>query len=217
MLRTTLAALAALAFTAAAQAADPPPSPEEIAKERAVADRIIQKNGVGDLFDNATDGAVPTIRHKASGLTCGFDDEKSASVHVYPNAVRGDDVSCGSYVVDFTVTLYATRAPAGMTLDQATAVVGQAIHTAYPDAKPYRGQAATMTEQGGPETHTGRFILHLNGKEVWSFVAVSVVKGWIVEERVTGPLDKAMEGDILAGTFMIAAVHDVNGDPLGKK
>ena len=106
-------------------------------------------------------------------------------------------MSCGSQVIDFTVTLYATRAPAGATLDQIVAGVVQAIRTEHPTAKTYKGQAANMTMDGAPPMQAGRFTVHETGKDLWSYVAVSIVKGWIVEERVTGPLDTflAMEGD----------------------
>jgi hypothetical protein len=215
MLRSILTAVAMVfAIAGAAQAADKTPdkaSPAEIAEARATADRIIAKFGVADIFENATTDNVPKIRHKASGMTCGFDDEHSADIQVYPGMTRGDDVSCGGKMVDFTVTTYATRAPAGATLDQLSATVGQALKTAYPDIKPYTGKSAEMTEKDGPPVRSGRFVMKMNGKPVWSYAGVSLVKGWMVEVRCTGPLDQPMQGDLFAGISMITLVNDVNG------
>jgi hypothetical protein len=66
------AALIASAALPQAPAQRPPPSPQAIAKARAQADALIASAKAGDLFENLTDAAVPVVRHRGSGLKCGF-------------------------------------------------------------------------------------------------------------------------------------------------
>jgi hypothetical protein len=220
IIRTIIGFALALALGGGAYAADTA-SPQQIAKASAEADKIIKAARVQDLFVNVTDSDVPTVRHLKSGLQCGFEPgSRGNDIHIFEKPFpRGDDISCNTNVLDFTETLYATHMPAGTTLDQAVQAVMADIRNLHPDLEAYKGEIADMTstpKPGGtplPLIKTGRFIIKERGKALFSRVAVSMVNGWMVEERVTGPLDKAMDGDVLGGLTMVSTVEQMVEHP----
>jgi hypothetical protein len=204
----------ATAAHAAAAAAEAPASPEEIAKARAYADQLIAQAGAQDLFENITTDAVPKIRHKASGLTCGFDPGPEVRIFVGSNLPRGDDVGCESMMVDFKVSIYATRAPDPLTLDQATALYVDLIRRAHPEAKPFTGQSAEISVQSGPPVRTVRFVIKgPDGKPQFTRMAVAIVGPWKIDQRVTGPLENAMSGDLFGGIEMTMVLQDMAKSP----
>lgn len=98
----TAAFATAFALATSAAGAEPAASPDELAKARALADRVVADAHAADVFENATQGKVVEVRHRASGLVCSFDpDDGGASVHIYESAglPRGDDISCSHHVV----------------------------------------------------------------------------------------------------------------------
>ncbi len=223
MRKSILIAAAAMAVATAAFAADAPPDPADVARARAEADAMIARAKAGDVFENATEDAGVRVRHKGSGMTCGFDGSPDDSVTVFNSGLpRGDDVGCESKILDLKVSFYATKFPQPMTVDQATAYYVDSIRRVHPEAKPFTGSAADLSIGGDdgaafPPIRTARFVIVIDGKRYYSRLSVAVVKGWVIEERVTGPEDKATEADLMGGLFMLSAVNDVHGGDLMKK
>jgi hypothetical protein len=98
----------------AQDAADLPAAPEEIAAARAYADQLIAKGDAAKYFENITRDASATVRHKASGMTCSFSDERYDAIRIYPSnsdIPEGEDVACHTRLMDTDISLYATRYP----------------------------------------------------------------------------------------------------------
>lgn len=75
-------------------------------------DRLLQEAGATDLFTNESakgEGAI-LLRHKASGYRCVINPGKEENVvRIYPNAERGNDVSCTTRTITDARTTYFTR------------------------------------------------------------------------------------------------------------
>ena len=183
-------------------------SPAATASARRMAASIITAANAGDLFDNVTNSSSPTVRHKASGLTCYFDSNPQSNIRIFPGLPRGDDVSCGSYAGGAVETLYATRPRRPMTLDRAFTVYRREVLAANPTAKTYDGPVAA-TAPGVPdlpERRTARFEYMFQGHPVFSRLSVAIVGDWIIEQRVSGPQVKAQEIDALGEDLMVVAL-----------
>ena len=75
-------------------------------------DRLLADAQATDLFINesATGQGAILLRHKASGYRCVLNTGKDVNlVRVYPNPVRGDDVSCTTRTITDVRTTYFTR------------------------------------------------------------------------------------------------------------
>jgi hypothetical protein len=212
--------LAAVASAALAQAPAqrPPPSPEAIAKARAAADRLIASAHAGDLFENITDGAIPALRHKASGLKCGFGPRPEIwdkdSVAVFSSGLpRGADVGCIVHFWDYVVSLDVSRQTKAPALDAMTAYYVKSILAQHPHATPYVGPYVEPSgmKPGFPAFQSVRFSFDETGGRQFSRLSVAVVKGWVIEERVTGPYDDAQFGDLLATNQLLGAIVSVQG------
>lgn len=68
----TLAACSVTAHSQDVTPAEKPPTVEEIAAARSYADQLIATAHAALHFENITTDASPTVRHKASGMTCAF-------------------------------------------------------------------------------------------------------------------------------------------------
>ncbi len=205
--------VAALVLAGSVQAqpapAKPQPTAEQIAAARAEADAIIRKANAADLFDNITDSNIPTLRHKASGLVCGFEPgAKVNHVTVYEGTSdalpRGDDVSCETRMADFDQSIYVTRWRERYNTDQALQIAVSAIHQRWPAAQSYSGQSATMSTKADPAPHkTARFIVEVDGRKLYTRASTATVGDWSILERTTGPADNALAGDLLGETTLM--------------
>lgn len=189
---------------AASSPVETPPAPkataEQIAAATAEADAVIARFGVADLFENVTDSNVPKIRHRASGLRCGFDPGTEISVQIYDGLPRGDDISCGTTTLGITQTLYATRYPQKPTALQIVQSSLVAMKQHFKNLKDYTGTSVSMQRDGAglPKMITARLTGKLGGKAVFTRSSAVVVGDWVFAQRVTGPVDKALTADILA-------------------
>jgi hypothetical protein len=189
-----------------------PPSPEAVAKAREYGDALIAAANVGDLFENVTTADHAVLRHRQSGLECNFNGTPGERITVFPSQFpRGDDVGCAIQWLGFTTSLDITRFPTLMTTDEATTKYVGEVTRAHPEAKPYTGKGVSLqTRDGKPlPCRTVKFVLNMNGKTVFSRLSVAVVNGWVIEERVSGPLDNPTLGDLLGETGMMMAIDSV--------
>lgn len=217
---TVCLAHTALAQTPAAPApAEQAATPEEIAAAKANADEIIRKAGAADLFENITTKGFAEIRHKQSGMVCGFDPgSRVARINVYPGLPRGDDVSCTSTKAGLLDSVYATRFKPTPSLDEAFALYQREIVSVRADVKPYQGQVATISvEKPSAPVKSGYYaftdkdgsVIGEPGGKVVSRLAVAVADGWVFEQRISGPLDKAMMVSLMGEISMWAMLEKI--------
>ena len=220
--------LAAIAWASCAIAQAPtqraPPSAEAIASAYRAADGLIASAKVGDLFQNLTAAAEPTVRHRGSGLTCRFGMAAEAwstgRLLVFPSGLpRGDDVGCIIHLQRFAVSLDASRLAKTPGLDAMTAYYVKSVLALHPRARPYVGPYVEpkALSPGFPAFRTVRFAFDDANGRAFSRLSVAIVKDWVIEERVTGPYDDAQFGDLLATAEMLGAIDSVHGGDLLKK
>lgn len=223
-MRTPLALLILLAGLLAAPAAlaqDDHPPPDSSQGPRVEADSILQVENATDLFDNVTDGEVPQVRHRASGLICTFTSASPQNhILIYASGPRGDDVSCGTEEQGFSITTYATRHDGATSVQALVDDAVEAIRGRFPDARPYEGEGVSLSmtpSEGGrapPERLTARLQIDVGGRPSLTRVSIAIVDGWVIKQRLTGPLDQASLGDLTAELFMttaLLAVQDYEG------
>lgn len=204
-----------LACTGALAADKEPPT----AGAKAEAARIITAASAGAWFVDASEGDLPKTRHLHSGLVCGFDPGRPDNhITIYPAngptpIPQGDDVSCETDQADFVVSVYATRYPAATTVQQQLAAAIAAMRVRFDKIEPYKGQAITV---GGdkPQAHlTARFKVETGGRVLFSRVAVAQVGGWTVMQRISGPIDKALAGDLMGELEMTVLIEEMKAAP----
>lgn len=198
--------------TAAAQEAEKPATPEQIAAARAIADRLIQAADAEGVFVNTTDDDLAEVTHVASGMTCRFDGGPHDRIHVFPvqsdDVPRGEDVGCVSRDegLDIDLTLYATRyrpLPAEATV---LADARRAIENRWPDARPYDGELATLTIEGQSPTLMAGYRIRVEGEEKLTLALVSHRDDWGFKARATGPFENGMAVSLYAGVLFEGAL-----------
>jgi hypothetical protein len=200
----------------AATGADRKPPTAEASAE---ASALIAAAGAGDYFAEDSEGEVPAARHLRSGLRCSFEPHsKFNKILVYPQSGQppipaGDDVSCETSSVDFNVSIYATRYPFATTVDEQLGVAVSAIRQRFAKVRPYSGTAVEASTGGPPEHKTARFEAELDGMKYFTRASVAMVGGWTVLQRVSGPLSKADQGDVLAEIDMVATLLQLTEAP----
>jgi hypothetical protein len=212
-------ALALLLSTSPAGAATA--SPESIAKAHDFAEGKIKTAQAEDQFEVIDFKGIPTARHLKSGMRCHFLGDADR-LEVFNTAEpRGDDVGCSMHFNGFTLSFYATRFSSPKTLDEAMAKYMGDIVKVHPDAKPLTTADHELrlrpdpTRPPVPEIRTQRYeIVFENGTPSYSRLSVAVVNGWVLEERLTGPLDKADEGDQMGSREMLRNVNWMHGGDL---
>lgn len=202
---------------AAAQAA----SPQEIAAARAEADALIQAGDAGDFFVNVTDGAVPEVRHRESGLVCGFEPGAPANrVMIFkqsdPRVPRGDDVGCSTKALDIVRTLYATRYPTQADRDVAFDVAVSAIVKQFQDVKPFDGDVVTIKgERAALYQSAGRsmaFRAKMDGQAYYTAVTTFDYGGWSFKSRTSAPVERAVEASLYEQLILTALSNALIGE-----
>jgi hypothetical protein len=208
-MRSISAGLAALAMTAAlAHAGDsnaPPAAPTttenpiwtpDAATIAQVRDIVAKTQGSDGVFVVQDDGK---IRHLQSGLICRakYPNVSFWHVFVYPsNAGLGTDVGCdygrngsdGKAVSKLSI--FATKAPDGMTLDQAFARYRNEVVQTTPDAVSH-GDAFELEDQDPakpsafPAFRSEVFSEVLDDRPFISQLVVTIKDGWIIEIRAS--------------------------------
>lgn len=199
---------------AAKPAPPPPPTPEEIAAAKARAEAVLARTGYGDVFEAYEDGKLPSVRHKASGMTCTVDESPDGGLHIFPGLPRGDDVSCGSTLLGITITMYATRYPQRPTATDIVRASMVAIQQNYKSVKDYTGTAVNLqtdTDPPMPQVTILRLTAKLQGREVYTRSAAAVVGDWVIAQRVTGPLKDAITADLFAGIKLNSQLMALSG------
>jgi hypothetical protein len=220
--RTLLIAAGAFAFAAAAAAqpaqvplppipAKKPATPEEIAKARAYADQLIAQGHVEDVFENVTTDNIPRVRHKPSGMTCGFDphpgDQLSGGTDGTP---RTDYAQCRGAMLDLAKSMTLVRRPQSAGLNEATTTFVALFRAEHPDAKPYVGQGVDLgTKAGFPTMRTVRFVFGDGPTRGYAHIGVAVVGDWAVDQVTTGPADKTMIADLAGGLDLVVAIGEM--------
>jgi hypothetical protein len=193
----------------------PPATPGQIAAAKANGEQLIARTQVGDLFETVPGSPSTAIRHKASGLVCNFtNNDPVGSIQIYPGKPRGDDISCGSKIGDFIITLYATRIAGPADVQDLMRPVVAAIQARHADLKPFTGHdVAKMTAPFPmPASTTARFVYSENGQDWFTRASLAVSNGWVIEERETAPLEHAIAGQDVIGeamfvTALVSVVH----------
>lgn len=187
---------------------------------RAEAEDLIQQADAGALFVSEPQGSLVGARHTASGLLCTFSPgERANRIVVYeqsrPRSARGDEVGCNSKLNGVFQSLRATRFAGRDDLDSAFRDAVDTVMRATPFAQPYQGDHAHDAEvdlDGRPlplaPHRTGRFVVELDGRKLYTRVSVAVVDGWGIKQWVTGPLEEAVAIDVEAESMMTLVLVD---------
>lgn len=179
---------------------------------RAEAQRLIDKSGGGALFEDASAGDVPGVRHVRSGLRCTFEPgSPTNAVNLNPTSIaRGDDVSCSTAAGSAIHTVYATKFGQAISAEDHIRMAAMAIEMRFPNTKPYTGGVTAQSEGAPVPILTRRFESDgPDGARLYQRVSVAMVGPWTVKLRTTSPLDDAPGADLMAEATMIQAVKDV--------
>ena len=180
----------------------PPATPQQIALARAEADTILARAGAQDLFDNVTSTANPALRHKASGLICGFNAGSPINkVFVFHSAL-GDGIGCNTARDQRSFSLFLDPAPPQPPpIGQLVAALGLAIVKRFPDAKP---SPSVMTASGkdadGSPLPPHRAVVYIRQGPSGLIVEREVagyIGGWVLQQRITEPEAQSVAFDLL--------------------
>lgn len=193
MFRTFAFVVALLAAAPAwAQEADPETTPEAVAAAKAHAEAVLDRSEARPFFVNVTTDDTPTVRHVASGMTCEFigaDDRDTIRFYdpVANGPVRGDDVSCGTWIGRTYVTLFATRYPQQYSQEQLFEDAVRQLVRAWPSAKAHEGPLEILTREGQESPLMAVFDVELEGRPSRSLILVRNLGEWSFKARATGP------------------------------
>lgn len=210
--------IAALAFApmAAAQETTTPPSAEEIAAARALADRVIAAAEAQGIFVNKTDDNVAQVEHVASGMRCIISDDAADRLHIFPTGAagipRGGDVACISHNAELgtDTTLYATHYPERPTTREIVVSAVEGIRQRWPDAAPYQESLALANVQGFAPTEHAAFKIRHDGVDKLTMVVGAQEGDWSLKVRATGPYEDAMTLSLQAAMLMAYAQMSMN-------
>lgn len=188
----------AFAPDASAQASDAKPAtnPAWVADTNTIANiRAIVANtkGADVAFAVGDDG---NIRHIQSGMICPpkFPNVVFRHAQIYSSIMGvGMDVGCDygrdnrDGVVASKLTIFATKAKDGWTLDGTFLGYRNEVLKTYPDAVS-QGEALKIEDKSGnafPPIRSEEFIFHVDGFEYTSDLLVAIKNGWILEIRAS--------------------------------
>ncbi|MBA2588845.1 MAG: hypothetical protein H0U98_09505 [Alphaproteobacteria bacterium] len=169
-----------------------PPSPEQAAATKLHNQNIVaQAPGADGVFAVRDDG---TIKHMQSGLICpsGFPSVDFSQAMVFPSNVKGMDVGCDYRRpgklggADAKLSIFATKAAEGMTLETAFANYKQEIMQVQHNVRPL-GPALKVHDMGStpPDFLSEEYLVTLNDQDYTSDLIVAISGGWVVEVRAT--------------------------------
>lgn len=156
------------------------------AQDQSAARAIIAAAGADGVFEPVGAENVVAVRHARSGLVCRLDPAFTNRIVLYPQAARGEDVSCDSHGAgNVFVTLYATRFGFETTLDEQLAGAADAIRQRYPDARPLPA-TGDVSEAGVPAQST-HFLVTRNGVQMYTRASVAQIGQWVIKLRYSAP------------------------------
>jgi hypothetical protein len=170
------------------------PSREETAKLRSENAAVVagDKDTAG-VFTVQDDG---TIKHVQSGMICPAALPNGSFYHAMVfDGGKGLDVGCDyrraddKGGADFKLSIFATKAQSGTTLDSAFARYRSEVTQTFKDAKSVGPAIVIHDEATGskrlPEIRSEQFTLLFNSRDYTTEVVVAVVRGWVLEIRAT--------------------------------
>jgi hypothetical protein len=188
-----------------------PATSAEIATARAYADQLIRTGNASAHFENMTTDATPKVRHKASGLTCSFSDERYDRIFILPaqgGLTEGDDVGCNTRLLDvdfsFYATRYARRFEAQFVLEDAMRAIAQR----WPQGKLHVGDLMTASSGEGPAPLIAGYDIDVDGHPHLTLVLVSHSDEWSFKGRVTGPAGDETPTNMLGAVVFLTALPE---------
>ncbi|HYC96761.1 hypothetical protein [Brevundimonas sp.] len=211
-----LSFIAALLFAPLATAQDGPATqlPEfpirsavHAQADREAADALIAGSGHAAMFENVSDQQGTAVRHRASAMVCRFWPGVSVnSIHVYNPTPGAEDISCQTGVEGASLTHYASMYTPTPTAEAEAHSAIAAVRNRWPDLRAYDGEAVRteVTGPGFPRRYISRGVVtQSDGNEYMTKVSVAKAGGWIIKQRMTVRLDKALRGDLWSESMMI--------------
>jgi len=202
----TLAACSTIVHAQDAAPENKPPTAEEIAAAHSYADRLIATANAARYFENATTDATPSVRHKASGMTCAFSDPQYDAIYIFParsSLGEGDDVGCNTRMGDVNFSNYATRYAGEVSEDDVIQDSMNAIRQRFPDAKAHAEGLITATINEGSAQRVAGYDITIDGRSMLTLVLVTQQGEWSFKGRVTGPSESGMATNLL-GALMFS-------------
>jgi hypothetical protein len=145
---------------------------------------IAEGNAEGVFEARPSEPHTIVVRHERSSLECRMNVEAENRLVIYPQAARGEDVSCETTADGTTITLYATRYPMPTTIDEQVRGAEYAIRTRFPDARPYRS-TVDIQAQGLPPHRTAELFITRGGVRYFTSATIAEVGGWVIKQRYT--------------------------------
>lgn len=192
------------------------PTAQDIARARALADRLIAEADAAGLFVNTTDGDVARVTHVASGMTCMFEDNEASRIHIFDSSAvglpRGDDVGCISRTLDIDLTLYATRYRPLPSEQRIMADAVNAIRQRWPDAAGFEGDLVTISVGNDEPPLMAAFNVETDGGPSLTMALVSNIGEWGYKARTTGPAEDPMMLSLVSGMLFSSALLNLGTD-----
>ena len=171
----------------------------EIAAARDEADRLIAEAEAEGIFENITGDGRPTVLHRSSGLVCQFERGNPENVvYVFPSPFpRGDDVGCNMPTGGYALTHYATRHTEPITAEAAAQIAVAAVRERLGEVREFSGDAVDYSSEGLPRTYRALMEVSAEGRDLFTSASTAEVSGWIFKQRLTTPLDDALNGQLV--------------------
>lgn len=187
---------------------------------RAEADRLIADAHAEGVFENVTKGDTPEVRHRLSGFVCGFEPgQPDNAIRILPRQPRGTDVACDTREVFGIMSFFVTLMPPGATVQDAFKLCLVDIVHSHPGVALAKGNFPTINAKPGPGAPpppprlTARLTYTDAGRKVFSRVSVAMVNGWMIEQRLTAPMDdKVVAADMLGEMLITLSVNRMAAD-----
>ena len=202
----TLAACSVTAHSQDVTPAEKPPTVEEIAAARSYADQLIVTAHAALHFENITTDASPTVRHKASGMTCAFSNPEYDKITIYPaqGLIReGDDVGCNTRLLEVDFSNYATRYARQFSEEAVIQDAMRAIVQRWPGAKPHTEGLITASVNEAPPQKIAAYDIEVGDRPMLTLVLVTHQGEWSFKGRVTGPSQEDTPTNLL-GAIMFS-------------
>lgn len=181
------AGVAALALCGAAYA--DPPEGELRASPGVFALELIAEAQAEGVFEVAPSEHDVVVRHIQSGLVCWMSEDNTNALTIFPQSPRGEDVACDSHSDSEFETIYATRYPQPVVLDEVFEGAIGALLQRFSQAAPYKpamikGAPALGAAPRG--SRTARFVIvGEDGQQRYTRVSLAVIDGWCLKLRYT--------------------------------
>jgi hypothetical protein len=188
---------------------------------------LLEADGVDGVF--SADGAG-NAKHAQSGLVCPAYVQTAFLFQIMsfdsPRG-KGTDVGCdygrrmepGSSKAAAKHTVFAVKAPEGMTLDEAFAQYQDEMHQTVPANARSGGESLHLEDRppGFPDFRSEELFYTSGGRDMQTEVLVTIINGWIIEVRSTRTSQYAMKApeegpdQIIGTTLFFDAIASLGG------